>query len=490
MNKAVPHSTPTLDSKRWLALAVLLLAAFMNLIDVTIVNVALPTIQQGLGASYAQAQWVVAGYILTFALGLITGGRIGDIYGHKCMFLLGTAGFTLASVACGIAPNSEMLIGARIFQGLMGAVMVPQVLSIIQVTFPPKEWGTALGMFGAAAGLATVIGPLAGGLLIGADLFGLDWRPIFLVNLPIGLLALIGAVGVVQESRASEGARLDWVGVVIVTGGLLLLVYPLVQGQDLGWPSWSFASLAATVPTLALFGVWERHKAQRDGFPLVTPGLFGQRAFVVGLIITLIFFSGIAGFFMVFAIYLQTGLGFTALQTGLTVAPFSVGVFIASTASAHFAPRFGRRVLSVGALLLAAGMGGMIVIIQQRGPVIGSWELLPALLACGVGMGLVVAPLFDFILAGVHHRDAGAASGVLNTVQQVGNAVGVALIGIMFFGLLTRQTGLVAITPETVEQNFTYAIQGAIWYEVAIFLTCFGLIFLLPQQVHSYNLEQ
>lgn len=476
------------DPRRWLSLAVLLLAAFMNLVDVTIVNVALPSIQNGLGASYAQAQWVVAGYILTFALGLIPGGRLGDIVGRKRMFMVGVAGFTLASTLCGLTPNPEVLVAARVLQGLMAAAMVPQVLAIIQVSFPPKEWGAAFGLFGAAAGLATVTGPIVGGLLISADLFDLTWRPIFLVNVPVGLITLLAATVLVRESRSPEATSLDLTGVGLVTVGLLLLIYPLVQGRDLGWPTWTLVSMVTAVLVLGLFAVWERRKALANSVPLVSPRLFKQRAFVAGLLITLIFFSGITGFFLVIAVYLQDGLGFTALSSGLTIVPFSVGVFAASTASAMLAPRFGRRVLSAGTLLLAIGMAGMILTLQLYGSAVTSWELLPALLVAGVGMGLVVAPLFDFILTGVDGRDAGSASGVLNAVQQVGNAVGVAIIGVIFFGALGGQGALGAgavADQDAVAQTFTLAMQRAVGYDIAVFLVCFGLIFLLPKRVHG-----
>jgi len=270
------------DPRRWIALAVVLTAGFMQLVDISIVNVAIPSIQRDLDATYSQIQWVLAGYQLAFAVMLITGGRLGDIYGRKRLFMIGMAGFTLASAFCGLAQNPGMLIGSRVFQGLMGAIMFPQILSVIQVTFPPRERSTAFGMFGATIGLATITGPLVGGLLIDANLLGLEWRPIFLVNVPIGIAALVFAARFLAESKAPRALRLDPVGVAIVTAGLLLLVFPLVQGRDVGWPLWTFLSMAAAVPVLAGFGVYERRKKARDGSPLVDPDLFRQRSFVPG----------------------------------------------------------------------------------------------------------------------------------------------------------------------------------------------------------------
>jgi EmrB/QacA subfamily drug resistance transporter len=534
------------DPRRWVALGVVLTAAFMQLVDISIVNVAIPSIQRDLDATYAQIQWVLAGYQLAFAVTLITGGRLGDIFGRKRLFMLGMAGFTLASALCGLAQSPAMLIGARIFQGFMGALMFPQTLSVIQVTFPPRERGTAFGLFGATIGLATITGPLVGGLLINGDLLGLEWRPIFLVNVPIGIVALALAMRYLDESKAPDALRTDLVGVGIVSAGLLLLVYPLVQGRDLGWPPWTFISMAAAVPVLAGFVAWERRK-KADGSPLVELDLFRQRAFVAGLLVAGIFFMGIPAFFLTFTLWLQIGLGFSALHAGLTGIPFAVGSAIASAASVRLAPRLGRRILSLGALLISLGMTGIIVTVDRYSGAIHSWQLIPALAVCGLGLGCVIAPLVNVVLAGIRGQDAGSASGVLTTVQQLGGAVGVAVIGVIFFGLLgsharavgddlapklrgdlqtagvsapvsrqvvsgfetcfedrssakdpsavpascrqaqaqdggQRQIGQVvgAAADAARRQNFSDALERTLLFEVAVFLSCFLLIFLLP----------
>ena len=464
------------DPKRWVALAVVLIAGFMQLVDISIVNVAIPSIQRDLDATYAQIQWVLAGYQLAFAVMLITGGRLGDIFGRKRLFMIGMAGFTLASALCGLAQSPEMLIGSRVLQGLFGAVMFPQILSVIQVTFPPQERATAFGMFGATIGLATITGPLVGGLLIEADLFGLQWRPIFLVNVPIGILALAAASRYLVESRSPRALRLDPIGVAIVTTGLLLLVYPLVQGRDLDWPLWTFLSMAASVPVLALFAVYERHKKRLDGSPLVDLDLFRQRSFAPGLAVAGIFFMGIPAFFLIFSLWLQIGLGFTALHAGLTGIPFAVGSALASAASVRLAPALGRRILSVGSLLLIAGMAGLVWTVDRYGGAIHSWQLIPALLVCGLGLGSVVAPLVNVVLAGIRGQDAGSASGVLTTVQQVGGAVGVALIGVIFFGLLASQAAGVAddVIPGMQRNLQAAGLPPAATQQVAAgFRTCF-----------------
>ena len=437
--EAPAPATEQPDPRRWLGLGVVLIAAFMLLIDISIVNVAIPSIQRDLHASFSQVQWVLAGYQLAFAVVLITGGRLGDVFGRKRLFLIGVAGFTAASALCGFAQNPAMLVGSRFFQGLMGALLFPQVLSIIQVTFPPRERPAAFGIVGATIGLATISGPLAGGLLIKGNLLGLDWRPIFLVNLPIGVIAVVAAVALLRESRAEDAPRLDPVGVALATAALLALVYPLVEGRDLDWPVWIFLLLAASLPLFAVFAAYERHKTRKDGSPLLVLELFRERAFVTGLLLTVVFFSGIAAFFLIFSLFLQIGLGFTALHAGLTTIPFSFGSAAASAASTRLAPRLGRRILSLGCLLLVAGMAGVMLTVSRAGTALHSWQLIPALLLCGLGLGCVVAPLVNVILAGIHGRHAGSASGALTTIQQVGGAIGVAIIGVIFFGLLASQ---------------------------------------------------
>jgi predicted MFS family arabinose efflux permease len=354
--------------------------------------------------------------------------------------------------------------------------MFPQILSVIQVTFPPRERATAFGMFGATIGLATITGPLVGGLLIEADLFGLEWRPIFLVNVPIGILALAAASRYLIESRAPRALRLDPIGVAIVTAGLLLFVYPLVQGRDLDWPLWTFLSMAAAVPVLVLFAVYERHKKRLDGSPLVDLDLFRQRSFAPGLAVAGIFFMGIPAFFLIFSLWLQIGLGFTALHAGVTGVPFAIGSALASAASVRLAPALGRRILSVGSLLLIAGMAGLIWTVGRYGGTVHSWQLSPALLVCGLGLGSVIAPLVNVVLAGIRGQDAGSASGVLTTVQQVGGAVGVALIGVVFFGLLGSQAAGVAddVIPGLQADLHAAGVPPAVTQQVAAgFRTCF-----------------
>ena len=432
------------DPRRWAALFVVLGAAFMVLLDISIVNVAIPSIQRNLHASFGQVQLVLALYQLAYAVVLITGGRLGDIYGRKLLFMVGMAGFVLASLLCGVAQSPEMLIASRVLQGLMASLMYPQVLSVIQVLFPPPERPQAFAAFGAVIGLATITGPLLGGILIQLNVAGLDWRPIFLVNLPVGIAVLAAAFFLLRESRSPTAPRLDVIGVLIVSAGLFLLVWPLVEGRDAGWPAWAYACLAASVPVMIAFVLFERRLNEWGASPLLVYKLFRNRSFDVGLAVSFLFLAGIPAFFLIFSLFVQIGLGFSALHTGLTTVPFSVGAFIASIASARLAARLGRTILIVGTALLVAGIGGVLLTVHLGGTDLTSVQIIPSFLISGLGLGCVIAPLVNVILAGVDPRDAGSASGVLTTIQQVGGAVGIAVIGVIFFGLLGSHSTSVA----------------------------------------------
>lgn len=425
------------DPQRKKALIVVLFAAFMDLLDSTIVNIAIPPIQRDLGASYAAVQWVVAAYLLSFAVLLILGGRLGDMFGRKKLFLAGVAAFTVTSALCGMAQSPDMLIASRALQGASAAMMVPQVLSIITATFPPKERGAALGAFGGVAGLATVGGPIVGAVLINADFFDLGWRVIFLLNIPVGIALLAAATAVVRDSKSPHPIKLDIVGTALVTLGLLLLLFPLVQGRDAGWPAWAFVSMVASVPVLAVFGVHQKRRHATSGSALILPSLFRSRSFSAGLLANVVFFAVVIGHFLIFIIFLQTGLGFSTLRAGLTGLPWSFGVsFGAAFSATVLTAKLGRKVLVIGAVLLAAGLGGISATVEWRGDQIGSWWLLPALLVGGLGMGMIIAPILDFILSDVPPEHSGAGSGVVNAVQQVGGAIGIAVIGAIFLGFL------------------------------------------------------
>ncbi|GHB37542.1 MFS transporter [Streptomyces viridiviolaceus] len=464
------------DRRRWFALAIVMTAAFMDLVDVTIVNIAIPSIRRDEGASFSQIQWITAGYALAFAAGLITGGRLGDIHGRKRVFLVGIGGFTVASALCGLAVNPEMLIAARVLQGAMAALMVPQVLSIVHATFPAHERGKVFGLFGAIVGLGAVSGPLLGALLTEWNLFGLEWRPIFLINLPVGIAGLILGSRFITESKAPRALKLDLVGVALVTLGLLMLIYPLTRGRELGWPLWGYVSMAGAFAVLAVLVAYERRKSARDGSPLVELSLFKVKSFAAGIAVQTVFGVGLGVFFLVWTLYMQEGLGWSPLRAGLTGVPFSIAVSTAAGVSVQkLVPRFGRKVLQAGALVMAAGVLLYIWEAGRYGLGIEPWQMALPLVVMGIGMGLIVAPLTDAVLSEVPREHAGAASGLINTVQQMGNALGLGLVSVVFFGAMSDH-----LTPDRVGPAFVDAFQNALGWVAAVMGVIFLVMFALP----------
>ncbi|WP_326787216.1 MFS transporter [Streptomyces sp. NBC_00151] len=466
------------DRRRWLALAIVMTAAFMDLVDVTIVNIAIPSIKQDEGATFSQIQWITAGYALAFAAGLITGGRLGDIYGRKRLFLLGVAGFTVASALCGFAVNPEMLVASRILQGAMAAMMVPQVLSIVHATFPAHERGKVFGLFGAIVGLGAVSGPLLGALLIEWNIFGLEWRPIFLINLPVGILALILGRRFISESKAPKALKLDLVGVALVTLGLLMLLYPLTRGRELGWPLWGYVSMAGSLVVFAGLVAYEKRKTARDGSPLVELSLFKVKSFAAGIAVQTVFGIALGIFFLVWTLYMQFGLGWSALRAGLTGVPFSIAVSAAAGMSVQLlVPRFGRKVLQAGALIMALGVLLYIWESHRYGMDIASWQMALPLVVMGAGMGFIVAPLTDAVLSEVPREHSGSASGLINTVQQMGNALGLGLVSVVFFGEISDRLTLAQVGPA-----FANAFEHALGWVAAVLTVIFLLMFALPKQ--------
>ncbi|KRV49556.1 multidrug MFS transporter [Wenjunlia vitaminophila] len=447
------------DPRRWIALVIILSAGFMDLLDVTIVNVVLPSILTDLDAEYAQAEWIVAGYVLGFAALLVTGGRLGDIFGRKRLFLVGVASFTAASALCGAATGPEMLIGARFLQGAMAGLMVPQILAIIHVSFPAEERGKVIGIWGGVMGSASAIGLVTGGALIEWNPADLGWRSIFLVNVPIGLAALIAAWFFVSESKPRNAPRVDLVGAVVSILGILLLVYPLTEGRNRGWPLWIFLLMGSAVVVLGLFVLYESHRTRTVGSPLVALSLFRNRAFSAGMTVWMLFWLAAGGFFLVWTLYMQMGLGWSALRAGLTSTAFAVGGATGSGLAVQvFTPRFGRKVLMGGAALNGAGFAAYLWAADHYGPDISSWQMALPLVVTGFGFGLVVAPMIDAILTGVPGRDAGSASGTLGMVQQVGMALGVALVGVFFFNQIDHDSdrGVDKVVP-ALQQQLTAA---------------------------------
>jgi len=408
------------------------IADIMDLIDSSIANLAGLSIRADLGGAQVTVQWVLSAYTAAFAIGLVTSGRLGDLFGRRRLFLLGMTGFTLASLACGLAPNVVFLIVARTLQGLFGSVMIPQGLALIKVVFPPQHLRKALTPVGPVMGVATVAGPILAGWLLHLDLFGSQWRSIFLINVPFGIVA--GALGWRVLPRRGGGedptARLDLIGVGLLTAASALLIIPLIQGRDLGWPPWTYVMMAAAVALLALFAVSER----RSKHPVIAPSLFRKRSFVVGLLIVGGFYASLSAFILIVNLLLQMGMRWTPLRTGFTLIPWALGTAVAVLlAGAVLAKRLGRASLHLGLSIAVIGLLALWWSVAHWGTAITVWKLAPALLLTGFGAGLVFVPLVDFILGDAATDEVGTGVGMLNAVQQFAGALGVAALGTVFF---------------------------------------------------------
>ncbi|MEU5539073.1 MFS transporter [Streptomyces sp. NPDC020362] len=473
---------PAADPRRWVALAVLLTATLLDLLDATIINIAIPSIQRDTGASNTAVQWITAGYTLSFAVGLITGGRLGDIFGRKRTFLIAMAGFTLASALSGVASGPDMLITTRILQGLMAAVMVPQVLSIMQVTFAPQEMGKAFGMFGAVSGIGAVSGPVIGALLTEWNLFGLEWRPIFLVNVPIGIVGLVLGRRCLSESKVPSAPRLDLPGVALATLGLLMLLYPLTRGQELGWPAWSLVCMPASLLVFGAFVLHQRAKIRRSGFPLVELSLFKVRSFSAGITVQLIFGTSFGLFSLTGALYMQIGLGWTPLHAALTSLIFGATMAGSALMSIQkLVPRFGRKVLQSGALLLIVGLSLYGWLADHHGTGITSAQLVLPLVVAGAGLGMIMAPLTSAVLSEVPFEHAGSASGLVNTVNQLGLSLGLGLTSVAFFNVAKSK----AASSTSAGEPFVGAFTHSLWWVGGGMALAFFLMFALPKAAQA-----
>jgi EmrB/QacA subfamily drug resistance transporter len=458
----------TTYERRWLILAVILAAECMDLLDSTIVNVAAPSIHRELHTSSTSLQWIVGGYALSIAVGLMVGGRLGDIFGRRRMFLLGAAGFTIASVLCGISPNTGSLIGFRLLQGALGALMLPQGLGVIREVFPPEEVTNAFAIFGPVIGSAAVFGPIVGGALIKWNLNGWDWRMVFFVNAPLGIAAVIGAWHLLPKTAETKRATLDVTGAGLSILACGALVYPLIQGRELGWPWWTYAMMVASIGVFVLFGLQQRARTRANVDPLLLPSIFSHRGYAGGMLVLLVFFSGMGGLLLTASYFMQAGQGFSPVHTGLALMPMSGGMAVgAGLSGAVLGPKFGRKVIQAGGIVTV--IGWLLVISQVHNAVhTSAVSLIPGLLVAGLGMGLIVAPLFDVVLASVTDEETGSASGVLNSGQQLSGAIGVAVLGSIFFSAASHG-------------DFHNAFVRTLWVEIGSMVAMVGLTWLMPK---------
>ena len=458
---------------RWLILAVMLAAEIMDLLDATIINVGGPTLQKFLGASAVDLQWIIGGYTLALGSGLILGGRLGDRFGRRSMFLLGMIGFTVASLACSLAQTTEMLIAFRLAQGFLGAMLLPQGFGLLKAVFPPSDLAGAFGVFGPVFGLAGILGPIIGGGLIQADLFGLGWRAVFLVNLPIGAVAAVIAWVVLPRVAGDKAIKIDLLGAFLVIAASGLLIYPLIQGQKENWPAWTFVMLVASLVCFGLFVLQQRLATKRGSIPLINPTILAKPAYTVGLVGIALFFAAVTGFGLIVTLFLQIGHGFSAGDAGLANIPIAVGSAIGAGASGGFlAAKFGRKVLQWGATVQILGVAVLWLTLQYSGS-FEFWAIVPGMALTGLGSGLMVAALFDTVLGAADETEVGSASGVLSAAQSIASSLGVAVFGTVFFAQINFANPMVS--------NPTLGLQNALWVLAGLMVAFLAVSPLLPK---------
>jgi EmrB/QacA subfamily drug resistance transporter len=478
-------------SKRpWLGLFAVLAAILMNLLDSTIVNVAAPAIRAELGGSYTDLQWVVAGYTLALAVGLLTGGRLGDMFGRKRMIMIGITGFLAASIACALAPTMTVLVVARVLQGLIGALMIPQGFGLIRDLFPPQQMSKAFAALGPVIGLSTVAGPIAAGLLVDADLFGTGWRMIFLINVPLaGFALLAGRIALpaaTMTEREDRPRRLDLTGMALAAVGMFLLVFPLVQGHELGWPTWTLLMLAAAVPVIGIFAAHQLRLRRSGRTPLVELSVFTRRSYTSGVAFVVVFFGAIVGLSLAVGLFLQLGLGYSPTRASLTMATWALGAFLGSGFSAGAMAKLGRRILHLGLSLMVVGGAALYVVLTQVGAAVGVWHLAAPLLVFGLGMGMIFVPLFDIIMGEIGDREVGSAAGLLESIQQAGGSLGVAVLGTVFFSVAGPTTAHGVLDPA----SSVDAAGVVTLLTVVLTAVSFGLGFLLPRRARGHATPQ
>ncbi|KAA2260688.1 MFS transporter [Solihabitans fulvus] len=446
---------------------------FMAMFDYFVVNVAAPSFQHDLHATDAGIELVVGGYGFAYAAGLVTGGRLGDLIGYKRMFILGMATFTVASLACGIATDSTFLIIARLFQGATAAAMVPQILALINAMFPAGERARAMAWFGATIGIGSVAGQVFGGALLQADLFGLSWRPIFLVNLPIGVIAVILAARWLPAARGGQRPGFDPIGALAIAGSIALALVPMILGRGEGWPLWTWISLIASVPAMALAMRWEARLARRGGSPMVDLALFRERSFSVGLGLSGLMLAMFGGFMLAVTLFLQGGLHMTPVHAGLIFGPLGIAFATSSMLARRVTERIGSRVIAVGASFSTSGMVLLGILLAARGTQITAAELIPSLVLVGTGNGFVLPSLVGSVLAGIRSKNAGTAAGMLVTAQQFGGAAGVTVLGTVFFAALGAHPAF---------GDYVSALQWVDGAAILAIVSILGMAFLLPKR--------
>ncbi|MFH8613322.1 MFS transporter [Streptomyces sp. NPDC018029] len=464
-----PIPTPPLAQspsarRRWAILAVVLAADILDLVDATITNIAAPAITEDLGGGPALIQWLGASYALALGVLLVVGGRLGDRYGRRRLFLVGLAGFTLASLVCGLAPTPETLVAARLAQGAFGALVIPQGFGILGATWPREHIGKAYSLFGPVMGLSAVGGPVLAGFLIDADLGGLGWRPMFLINLVLGGAALLAAARLLPKDGGDPATSVDGPGSALLGAAMLGLLAGLIEGSANGWAAAPVLLIAAGLIAFALF--CRRQTTARN--PLIRPSLLRNRGFTSGLVLGVVFFAAVSGLLYVISLFLQQGLGLSPSDTALGLLPLSAGIVVASIACYGLIGRFGRTLVLAGLLITLTGTGWLLAQTAATGTETGRWALVPPLLVIGVGMGTCFGTVYDVTIGDIAPAEAGSASGSLSAVQQLANAVGAATVTTVFF--------------KTAGGGAGHAMTVSLAVVAGVTLLCVPLVRLLPRK--------
>jgi EmrB/QacA subfamily drug resistance transporter len=471
------------ETSKGIGCSVILSAMILNILDSTILNVPAPSIQRALTLSASALEWIAAAYTLAIAVGLLAGGRLGDAFGRKRMLMTGLVWFVASSVLCSVAWSADVLVAGRVAQGLAAALMIPQTFGLIRDVFGPAEIGKAFAAFGPAIGLSTVLGPVVAGLLIKLDAFGTDWRSLFLINVPVGLFAIVVGHKVLPDSEpAHRGARLDWVGLALTAAVSFLVVFPLVEGRTLGWPVWLVAVAAAAVPLLVVVGKRQQGRIARGETPLVELSVLRKRSYVSGVVFTMVFFGSIVGFSLTTGLFLQIGLGMTPMRAALYLAGFAVGAFFGSGVGAWATTAVGRPILHVG--LAVMGVGTFVLYASVRGAAdIGWLQLVPGMVVYGLGMGMIFVPLFSIIMGEIEDHEVGSASGMLESFQQLGASIGVAALATLFFATIKLEDG--GPVAAAVAGRHVLAAEHTLLVSLVLIAVAFAIGFLLPKKARA-----